>query len=87
MFQNSLSQYLKKVASMIIADLRCPIFNRDHIFLQKALAFASMYLIVESDSHMFLKMPCAFLVYLFSVNGFVNTEIISIYVAAAEKEE
>jgi hypothetical protein len=40
MFHDSVSQYLKKVASMIIADLRCPIFNRDHIFLQKALAFA-----------------------------------------------
>jgi hypothetical protein len=50
------------------------------------LAFASIYLIVESDSHVFLKMPCAFLVYLFSVNGFVNTEILSIYVATTKQE-
>ena len=71
-------EQLKKTTSIVITDLKTPIFSRENLLFQKILAFGTVYLIADSNVNILLKVPSAFAVYLYSVEGFTNTALLSV---------
>lgn len=60
----------------VMNDLKCPVFYRENRFLQKLVAFAAVYFIIDSDATPWLTVPMSLGVYLYTVEGFVNTALL-----------